>query len=145
MLTLVEPSLDELVPHMLKEEQITCPVSHHFGPNVYVRAVFIPAGTIALGHAHRSEHLTNLVRGKMAVYTGAGEPVLKEGPDMFLSPAGRKLVYTLEDCLVQNIYSTPETDIETLENTLVDKSNQWTDQQIVDGQIQRLEHVAEVL
>ena len=49
---------DSLEREMLEVEQVHCPVKHHFGSGVYIREVFLPAGTLVLGHAHKEKHIT---------------------------------------------------------------------------------------
>jgi hypothetical protein len=121
------PDLNDLEAKMLLAPQVECPVTNHFGPNLYIREVFLPANTFALGHAHKKETMNILLKGKMAIFVD-GEVKLIEGPLTFMSEAGRKLAYILEDCVFQNVYSTNETDLDILEEMLVDKSPQWIEQ-----------------
>jgi hypothetical protein len=63
-----------------------------------------------------------------------------EGPAMFLSPAGRKLGYITEELVIQNIYSTSETDIDKLEEMLVEKGEHWEKGALHAGAKKLLEH-----
>ena len=120
-------NLPNLEAAMLAEPQVDCPVTHHFGPNLYIREIFIPADTFALGRVHKAETMNILLKGKMAVFAD-GEVKLIEGPVTFVTGAGSKLALIIEDCTFQNIFATNETDIEKLENMFVDKSQQWIEQ-----------------
>jgi hypothetical protein len=42
-----------------------------------------------------------------------------------MAKPGRKIAYIIETVVFQNIYSTPETDIEKLENMCVDNSKDF--------------------
>ena len=120
-------NLPNLEAAMLAEPQVDCPVTHHFGPNLYIREIFIPADTFALGRVHKAETMNILLKGKMAVFAD-GEVKLIEGPVTFVTGAGSKLALIIEDCTFQNIFATNETDIEKLEDMFVDKSQQWIEQ-----------------
>lgn len=111
---------------MLQEEQVDCPVAHHFGPGIYIREAFLPAGTYVMGHAHKSEHMNVMLKGKMAVIVD-GEAKIIEAPCIFTGRAGRKFAYIIDDVVFQNIYATEETDIDVIEDMFVDKSAAWLD------------------
>ena len=113
---------------MLDAEQVDCPVQHHFGPGIYIREAFLPAGTYVMGHAHKSEHLNVMLKGKMAVIVD-GEAKVIEGPCIFTGQAGRKFAYIIEDTVFQNIYATTETDLDVIEDMFIDKSEAWLDAQ----------------
>jgi hypothetical protein len=45
--------MDEFECRLIDFPQTDCPVTHHFGPGVYIREVKIPAGSLVLGHKHQ--------------------------------------------------------------------------------------------
>ena len=47
--------IDDLEKKMLSQEQVECPVFHHFGPGVYMREAMFPAGSIGIGHKHKHD------------------------------------------------------------------------------------------
>jgi quercetin dioxygenase-like cupin family protein len=120
----VATSLDDIEAMMLAAPQIDCPVAHHFGHGIYMREVFMPAGTYIMGHAHRHEHMNIMLKGKMAVLVN-GETKVIEGPYIFTGQPGRKFAYIIEDTVFVNAYATDETDVDKLEEMLVDKSDAW--------------------
>lgn len=122
----VPAMLDGIESMMLTAEQVDCPTQHHFGPGIYIRESFMPAGTYVMGHAHKCEHMNVMLKGKMAVIVN-GEAKVIEGPCIFIGQPGRKFAYIIEDTLFQNIYATTETDIEKLEDMFVEKSEDWKD------------------
>ena len=98
------------------------PLTHTFSDGVYAREIFMPAGMIVVGHVHNTKHLNIVQCGKAMVWMN-GEVSEVSGPITFESGAGvRKVLYILEDMIWTTIHVTDETDVETLENTLVDKS-----------------------
>lgn len=122
------PKIDAVEAMMLDAEQIECPVTHHFGPGIYIREVFMPAGAYVMGHAHKCENMNVMIKGKMAVCVD-GEAKVIEGPCIFTGGPGRKFAYIIEDTIFQNIYATTETDVDVLESMFVEKSDAWTDAQ----------------
>lgn len=110
--------------HMLTLPQVECPVEHIFGPGIYIRQVFMPAGTIVIGHSHKIPSLNMVLSGKLALLE---DGVRREitAPYIFTSKEGRKVAYVLEDCVFQNIYATEETDLDKLEEMCVEKSSAY--------------------
>jgi len=112
---------------LLSLPQVDAPIAHYFGPGIYIREAIMPAGSIAIGHRHKHEHLSLIIKGAVAMTDENGEVMIKRAPMQFLSPPGRKLVRVLEDCVFWNIYATEERDIEKLEDMLFEKSDVWLD------------------
>src|SRR6187551_184114 len=38
-------------------------VQHHFAPHVYMREIFMPAGTFVIGKMHKTEHFNIITQG----------------------------------------------------------------------------------
>lgn len=117
-------TMNDMESWLLQQPQAAYDTKHHFGPNIYIREASVPAGAVVLGHAHKEPHLAVVLEGQMAVLMD-GEITVVTAPATFLSPAGRKLAYIMEDLIIQNIFATDETDIDKLEDMLVDKSEAW--------------------
>jgi hypothetical protein len=122
-------SLEEIEGEMLQGTQVDCPITHHFGPDIYIREALMPAGTMVMGHAHRKPSMNVMVAGKMAVLID-GVAQIMEAPMIFTAPAGRKLAYIIEDVVIQNVYATSETDVQKLEDQIVDKSATWQEHKL---------------
>ncbi|MGL4274890.1 MAG: hypothetical protein ACRCTO_21575, partial [Pseudomonas paracarnis] len=45
--------VEKLESVMLSQEQVDCPVRHHFAPGIYAREINIPKGTVLIGAVHR--------------------------------------------------------------------------------------------
>ena len=120
----VTEMLDGIESMMLTTQQVDCPTQHHFGPGIYIRESFLPAGTYVMGHSHKSEHMNIMLKGKMAVIVNDQAKVI-EGPCVFTGRAGRKFAYIIEDTIFQNVYATTETNIEKLEEMIFDKTESW--------------------
>lgn len=109
----------------LLDPQIDCPLTHHFAPGVYLREIFMPAGTFIIGHEHKTDHLNIIVSGRCAAMVG-GRYFEINAPDTFRSgPGVRKVLYILEDMRWMTIHPTDETDLEKLADELIVKSQSF--------------------
>ncbi len=99
-----------------------CPLQHHFIDGVYVRTIFIPAGTTIVGKIHKHSHSNILSQGEVLVFTeGEGVQHLK-GPLTMVSPAGcKRAVKALTDTTWTTIHATDETDLERIEDYVIAK------------------------
>lgn len=119
--------LEQLESHMLDLPQVECPVVHHFGPGIYIREVTLPAGTFAVGHAQRYDHLNIMLAGSVAVLGDDGEVKVLRAPMIFVGQPGRKVGAVLETCIWQNVYPNPDNEhnVDVLEAKWLDKSDTW--------------------
>jgi hypothetical protein len=118
-------NIEKAEKEMLKFPQEQCSVVHHFGPNICVREVSIPAGTLAIGHKQKFDHLNIMLRGKVMVLDDHGNTQTLTAPMIFVGKPGRKIGYILEDMVWQNVYSTELTDVNDVENFFIEKSENW--------------------
>lgn len=117
--------VDQLEVAFLQQAQAPCPVMHRFGPGIYIREVTIPAGTLAIGHAQRFDHLNVFIAGRVSIVNDDGSYTELRAPMTFVGKPGRKVGYIHETVIWQNVYATDETDIEKLEAMYLDKSPAW--------------------
>lgn len=109
---------------LLQLPQVACPVTNIFTPGIYWREILIPAGTFAIGHQHKTEHLNVMLSGKVRVLKD-GVVTELTAPQVFASgPGTRKLVYALEDTRWANVHANPtdEKDMDNLEAIFIEKS-----------------------
>lgn len=114
-------ALKKIESVMLQREQVDIPVEHTFSGGVYIRQIFIPKGTIAMGKRHRHETCNILVSGELSIYMGKNIPMIKvKGPYLFTSkPNTKKFVYCHKDTIFMNIHPTKETDLEKIEKEFI--------------------------
>ena len=116
-----EASLKNIEDEMLKYPQIEAPLKHNFADGVYVRELHIPKGSLIMGKRHRYETCNILLKGKLAMYMGRGEPSnVIEAPLIFNSKPGvKKFAFALEDTIFLNIHPTNETDVDKIEEMFI--------------------------
>lgn len=116
--------LDSLELVVMEAPQVDCPITHHFGPGVYIREIFIPAGAFVIGHSHKNDSMNVMLKGKAAVRIGGAVSIV-EAPFMTIATPGRKALYAIEDTVWQNIHATEETDLDKLEAQFVEPTPAW--------------------
>ena len=125
-------AIEELEKQCLSLPQVDFPVSHYFGPDIYIREMTMPAGTLAIGHAHKFEHTNILLKGKILVNMG-GDVQILEAPLIFKGNPGRKAAYFIEDTIWQNIHATELKSLDEIENHFIEKSDNWLAAQNSEG------------
>lgn len=124
-----EPSFAQkvqtLTDCMRRMKQEDCPVKHHFSPGLYLREIFMPAGTVVVGRVHKTEHFNILVQGAAKIVHDDGRQEELRAPMVFVSKAGvQKVLYILEDMIWMTTHVSEETDLSKLEALLVDPKPQ---------------------
>ncbi len=98
-------------------------VNHFFAPGIYARSLSRRAGAFIIGHRHKKEHLNILLSGRLRIFMD-GTVTEIVGPSVpFLSKAGvRKATLAIEDSVLITFHPTDETDLDKLEEELIEKS-----------------------
>ena len=120
-------ALEHIEGAMLKMPQVECAVINRFGPGIYIRELHIPAGTTLIGHAHKTPHSFMVLSGRLQMFNDDGSSYEIVAPAFLVADTGRKVAFAQEDTIVQNIHATDETDIQKLEELLIEKSQTFLD------------------
>ena len=139
LLVNINSQLPEATKTMLQMPQADCPVIHHFGPNLCVREVFMPAGTFAIGHRQKFEHMNVMLRGKVMVVNDDGTTNVLSAPMMFIGKPGRKVGYVIEDMVWQNIYATDLKNPDDVEAHFIEKSEDWREDYVTKLAVAQVE------
>ena len=102
-------------------EQVECKTDHMFSDGVYVRTMFVPAGTFVIGKVHKFKTVNIMTKGTALIYAGPNKPAVKiEAPLTFVSnPMERKMAFFLEDSEWVNVHPTEQTDLEKIESEFI--------------------------
>lgn len=118
-----------------KIPQVDCPLQHSFIDGVYVRTIFIPAGTVIVGKIHKHSHANILSKGEVSVMTEDGGLERLVGPLTMTSPAGcKRAVYAHTDTTWTTIHRTDETDLDKIEDWVIAKDYQEYEQFKLQGE-----------
>jgi hypothetical protein len=113
-----------LVRELGHSEQVECPLKHAFAPGVYLREIFMPAGTVVIGKIHKTEHFNLIDKGSCILFHPDGRHEKLTAPMTFVSKAGvQKVLFILEDTTWRTIHPTPERDLQKLETELIEAAD----------------------
>lgn len=102
--------------------QVGVDIRHRFGPGVYLRELTVPAGTIVVGHHHKFAHTNLMTQGRITLFKPDGTRLEITPPFTMVAPPGRKVFFAHEKSVWVNVYATDQTDVDVLEEMLLDKT-----------------------
>lgn len=94
--------VDQLEASMMQfpDELIEGPLVHRFTEGMYIREIFMPAGSVWTSKIHKTEHPYVVSYGKVAVSIDAKEWHHITAPYTGITkPGTRRVLYILEDCI----------------------------------------------
>jgi len=103
------------------EEADCCKLTHRFTPGMYIREIFMPAGSVVTTKIHKSEHPFVVSQGLVAVYSGQDGPQVIQAPHCGITkPGTRRFLVVLEDTVWTTFHLNPNnlTDVGKLEMEL---------------------------
>ncbi len=113
-------SVGQLQAKLSRLPQRDLPTCHSFAPGVYVRELLIDKDVLVIGKTHKTEHLNMVVQGDCLVACD-GKVQRMVAPYTFISKAGaKKVIYAIEETVWATIHPTEETDLDLLEEELID-------------------------
>jgi hypothetical protein len=113
--------INELEEHLRQFEQLPWDLDHTFAPGLYIRTLRIPAGAVAVGKIHKTEHIFILSKGRILVVTEDGRQEFEAPYQAICRPGLKRAVYALTDVVVTNVHITDETDLEQIEAAVIEK------------------------
>jgi len=114
--------------------QVTCPVEHYQVDGVYVRSMFIPAGTILTGKIHNFENIAILAQGTIRVSNGTDSYILTAPHIMVDKPGVKRIGYAETDVTFITVHKTANTEIDDIEKELVSATFEEYEQQLLLGE-----------
>jgi hypothetical protein len=138
-------AIDRIEADLANYPQVDLPLEHFFPPGMYVRKIFMPAGSMVVSMKHKTTHPFFILKGKVAVLKesengGFEQEALYEGGDMGITtPNTKRFLWNVEDTTWVTCHANPN-DIEDpdeivlniaerTDNPLIDsnspKFNQW--------------------
>ena len=109
------------MPEQMSQQQLAELTAHHFCRGLYLRELFIPAGTAIVGKTHKEQNFFLLLSGELVLATPDG-PLTVCAPYMAITqPGTKRAVYALTDCVCINVHPNPddEQDVQMLEDRYI--------------------------
>lgn len=116
---------------------------HHFADGLVARTIFIPAGTVLTGAAHKAEHL-NISHGDITVWTEAGMRRLTGHHVLSSLPGAKRAGLAHADTWWTTVHTNPGNlrDIAALEDALVEDAHRLQSRRLALGADKPLEVAA---
>jgi hypothetical protein len=112
--------LDVLEKEMFRYPQVDCPLVHRFTDGMYIREIFMPAGTLVTTLVHKTNHPFVLTKGKLSVWNN-GEVEHLEAPYVGITqPGTRRLIVIHEDATWITFHATDLEDPDEIAETICD-------------------------
>ncbi len=110
--------LDVLEKEMFRHPQVDCPLVHRFTDGMYIREIFMPAGTTVTTLVHKTKHPFVILKGKVSVWNN-GEADHLEAPHVGITePGARRLIVIHEDTTWITFHATELTDPDEIAETI---------------------------
>ena len=129
------PEILRIEKEILTMPQVTLPVEHYQVDGVYVRSMFIPAGTILTGKIHNFENIAILAQGTIRVSNGTDAYVLTAPHIMVDKPGVKRIGYAETDVTFITVHKTANTEIDDIEKELVSDTFEEYEQQLLLGEL----------
>lgn len=125
---LKKPSKDERIDELEKAivdnlVVVNCPLNHRFTDGLYVREIFMPAGTLITSKIHKTQHQYFILKGAVSVWIDDDEEAYLEAPYIGVTePGTRRVLYIHEDCIWATVHANPENENEIeIEDRIIEK------------------------
>ncbi len=119
-MTRIDP-IREVEKALVSLPQVSVPVEHDFGHNIYARKVVMPAGTIVTSKLHMRDHFAVVLRGRVDVWEPGGPKRELRGGDYFKTKAGTKRVlHVIDETEWVTFHGTEETTPEAVEREIIE-------------------------
>jgi hypothetical protein len=105
---------------MVKMPQVELGTEHFFVPGMYCRRVYRPAGTLIVGKVHKHPHFFLCAKGEIIAWTEKGMKKLQAGDVVECQPGTKRVTLALQDSIGVTIHKTEQTDLDDLEDELVE-------------------------
>lgn len=116
--------IDELEAAIMDLPTIDCPVTHIFTEGLYIRKIFMPAGSLITSKIHKLQHPYFITEGVVSVQIDMGEWVELSAPFTGVTqPGTRRVLYVHEDTTWSTVHLNPdnEKDVDKIEERIIEK------------------------
>lgn len=116
--------VDELEQVMAENFPLVhCPLNHRFTEGMYVREIFMPAGSLITSKIHKTQHQYFVLQGAVSVWIDGGEEHYIEAPYIGVTePGTRRVLYVWEDCIWATSHPNPNNEtLEQIEERIIEK------------------------
>lgn len=96
-------------------------IVHNFSDGLYAKQMTIPKGYVAGQHAHTFSHLSILAKGKVIVKTDTTEQIYEAPACIEIRKNVNHMITALDDSVWFCVHATDETDVDRIDEVLIQK------------------------
>jgi hypothetical protein len=97
------------------------PVVHRFTPGLYIREIFMPAGSVLTSKIHKTEHPFVISKGVVSVWTAEEGTITLNAPYTGITkPGTRRVLFIHEDTIWTTFHVGEENNVEAIENRIIE-------------------------
>jgi hypothetical protein len=106
------------------QPQVHLPLEHRFTSGMYIRTIFMPAGTVVTSRTHKTDHPFVVQSGVVDVYDESGRCERFSSGHLGTTKAGtRRILMVHADCTWTTFHATDKTDPEEIGEEITEASN----------------------
>lgn len=115
--------IDQLEKVMLDNfPMVECPLTHRFTDGLYVREIFMPAGSLITSKIHKTQHQFFVLKGKVIVWIDGEEQIIEAPYIGVTEPNTQRVLYVVEDCIWATSHPNPDNEtVEQIEERILEK------------------------
>lgn len=105
---------------------VDMPTRHHFSQDIYVREIFMPAGSVVVGKVHATRHLNIILSGECTIWTVHGRINGRAGMIFESLPGVQKALHMITDVTFLTVHYNPDNlrDMDQLEGKYIQAQEQ---------------------
>jgi hypothetical protein len=104
--------------------QVELPLEHFFTKGLYVRKIFMPAGSVVCSRTHLTQHPWFLLQGAVSVVDEYGYRKTFKAPYIGITePGARRTILVMEDCVWATAHVTDLTDPDEIAEAITSGEN----------------------
>lgn len=96
-------------------------IQHHFGGGVYAKETCLTAGSLAVQHSHKFDHLSVLASGEVELIVDGATTIYKAPACLTIAAGKSHNVLALTDVVWYCIHATDCTDSESVDDVLIEE------------------------
>lgn len=93
----IHDKIDELESKMIEYPFVECPLVHRFTPGMYIREIFMPAGSMVTSMIHKTEHPFVVSMGIVNVLINEEVQTIEAPYCGITKPGTRRVLYCVTD------------------------------------------------
>lgn len=114
-------------------EPVEMPLVHRFTDGMYIREIFMPAGTLLTSKIHKTNHPYIVTKGKCKVFDGNKIEHIVGPHTGITQPHTRRLLYIEEDTTWITFHVTDKTNVDEIEKEIIeDRENNLVNKELLE-------------